>query len=183
MQPIKGAQPTAASKVAVQCGEGREMRAAEERWAETSRGGDCASSSSDSGDETGASPRAADQPFPSSHAKAHALSAIAADFSGFDANGVFHPPGRSSHAYTAAGLGRQPPAATSAAAAFPWPMAFGTVGTDGGGQDDEPLLRLKPLPLVRATHISEGADLNDLCEQLFQSVPRSSLEEPEVVGS
>ena len=50
-----------------------------------------------------------------------------------------------------------------------------------GWQDDEPRLRLKPLPLVRAQHISEGADLNVLCEQLFQGVPRSSLEEPEAI--
>ena len=157
------------------------MRAAEERWATAARGGDSASSSSDSGDETGAPPRA-NQPLPSS-AKAPTLSTVPANFSGFDARGVFHPPGRLPQAHGAVGFDLPASMAASVAAGFPSQMAPGDSGMAVGWQDDEPRLRLKPLPLVRAQHISEGADLNVLCEQLFQGVPRSSLEEPEVIGT
>ena len=158
------------------------MRAAEERWATAARGGDSASSSSDSGDETGAPPRA-NQPLPSSRAKAPTLSTVPANFSGFDASGVFHPPGRIPQAHGAVGFDLPASMAASVVAGFPSQMAPGDSGMAVGWQDDEPRLRLKPLPLVRAQHISEGADLNVLCEQLFQGVPRSSLEEPEVIGT
>ena len=107
--------------------------------------------------------------------KAATTDALPEQFSGFDTNGVFHPPGRI----------RQPTARVALrAATFPYPPAGGA----GGGSSSSKQLssaatsqcvRLKALPLVRTVHITEDSDLTALCEKLFSEVPREVLDEPE----
>mmetsp|Transcript_58452 Transcript_58452/g.160420 ORF Transcript_58452/g.160420 Transcript_58452/m.160420 type:complete len:144 (-) Transcript_58452:250-681(-) len=132
-----------------------------------------AASSSDSGS---GSPTGGNSPAQRRRAcirEAATADALPEHFSGFDAHGMFQPPGRI----------RQPPARVALrAATFPYPPAGGSSSSKQlSSAATSQCVRLKALPLVRTAHISEDSDLTALCEKLFSQVPREVLDEPEHV--